>query len=102
MATVQIKTSDPRMAAGIAEGAATVALREVEAENRQLRAIEGVRREADARRWERTRKRLARKYSVKPVGRARGAILGAWGLVWLGITEWVQYFQNWNRGKDHA
>ena len=94
---ITIKTADPRMAAGIAEGAATVALREVEAENRQLRAIEGVRREADARRWERTRRRLARKYSVKPVGRARGAILGVWGLVWLGIVDWMEYFKRWNR-----
>ena len=97
MATVEIKTADPRMAAGIAEGAATVALREVEAENRHLKAVDGVRREADAKRWQRTQRRLARKYSVKPVGRARGAILGAWGLVWLGITEWVQYFRDWNR-----
>ena len=97
MASIEIKTSDPRMAAGIAEGAATVALRTVEAENRQLKAVDGVRREADARRWERTRRRLARKYTVKPVGRARGAILGVWGLLWLDIAEWVEYFRKWNR-----
>jgi len=97
MASIEIKTSDPRMAAGIAEGAATVALRTVEAENRQLKAVDGVRREADARRWERTRRRLARKYSVKPIGKARGAILGVWGLLWLDIAEWVEYFKRWNR-----
>ena len=99
MATVEIKTSDPRMAAGIAEGAATVALREIEAENRHLKAVDGVRREADAKRWKRTQRRLARKYSVQPVGRARGAILGVWGLLWLGIVGWVQYFQRWNRER---
>ena len=89
---VTIKTADPHMAAGIAEGAATVALRTMERENRQLKAREGVRREADAKRWQRTQKRLARKYTVKPVGKARGAVLGAWALVWtvlLGMTDFA-------------
>ena len=92
MANVQIKTADPRMAAGIAEGAATVALRTMEAENRRLKAMDGVRRQGDDRRWQRTQKRLARKYTVKPVGRARGAILGAWALAWtvlLGMTDFL-------------
>lgn len=93
-----IKTADPRMAAGIAEGAATVALREVEAENRQLRARDGVRREADAKRWKSTQRRMARKYTVMPVGRARGAILGAWACLWLGILGWYEYLSTWNRG----
>lgn len=90
--SVTIKTADPHMAAGIAEGAATVALRTMEAENRRLKAVDGVRRQGDDRRWQRTQKRLARKYTVKPVGRARGAILGAWALVWtvlLGMTEFA-------------
>ena len=89
---ITIKTSDPRMAAGIAEGAATVALRTMEAENRRLKAVDGVRRQGDEKRWQRTQRRLARKYTVKPVGRARGAILGAWALVWtvlLGMTDFV-------------
>lgn len=89
---VTIKTADPRMAAGIAEGAATVALRTMEAENRRLKAVDGVRRQGDDRRWQRTKRRLARKYTVKPVGRARGAILGAWALVWtvlVGMTEFA-------------
>ena len=89
---VTIKTADPHMAAGIAEGAATVALRTMERENRQLKAREGVRARADEKRWQRTKKRLARKYTVKPVGRARGAILGAWALVWtvlLGMTDFA-------------
>lgn len=89
---ITIKTADPHMAAGIAEGAATVALRTMERENRQLKAREGVRARADEKRWQRTQKRLARKYTVKPVGRARGAILGAWALVWtvlLGMTDFA-------------
>ena len=92
MASIEIKTADPRMAAGIAEGAATVALRTMERENRQLKAREGVRARADEKRWQRTQRRLARKYTVKPVGRARGAILGAWALVWsvlVGMTDFV-------------
>ena len=89
---VTIKTADPHMAAGIAEGAATVALRTMERENRQLKAREGVRARADEKRWQRTQKRLARKYTVKPVGKARGAVLGAWALVWtvlLGMTDFA-------------
>ena len=89
---VTIKTADPHMAAGIAEGAATVALRTMERENRQLKAREGVRARADEKRWQRTKKRLARKYTVKPLGRARGAILGVWALVWtvlLGMTDFA-------------
>ena len=89
---ITIKTADPHMAAGIAEGAATVALRTMERENRQLKAREGVRARADEKRWQRTQKRLARKYTVKPVGRARGAVLGAWALVWtvlLGMTDFA-------------
>ena len=90
--TVEIKTADPRMAAAIAEGASVVELRALKAENEKLHAKDGVRAIADEKRWQRTSKRLARKYSVKPVGRARGAILGVWALVWtvlLGMTEFA-------------
>ena len=97
MASIEIKTSDPRMAAGIAEGANAIALRTVEAEYRHLRAVDGVRRQADDKRWQRTRKRLARKYHVEPVGRVHGAILGAWGFLWLEITEWYELFAEMNR-----
>ena len=88
---VTIKTTDPRMAAGIAEGAATVALRTMEKENRQLKAREGVRRQGDAKRWQRTQRRLARKYTVKPVGKARGAVLGAWALVWTVLLRMTDF-----------
>lgn len=98
MPNVTIK-GDPRMGAAIAEGAATVELRAVKAEYAKLQARDAVRSEADKKRWERTRRRLARKYSTKPVGRARGAILGVWALLWLEVAEWRQYFENWNRGR---
>ena len=88
---VTIKTADPHMAAGIAEGAATVALRTMEKENRQLKAREGVRRQGDAKRWQRTQRRLARKYTVKPVGKARGAVLGAWALVWTVLLRMTDF-----------
>ena len=97
MANITIKTNSTGMALGLTEGAATVELRTVKAEYARLQAVDAVRREGDDRRWERTRRRLARKYSTKPVGRARGAILGVWALLWLEIAEWRQYFENWNR-----
>ena len=96
MPTVTIK-GDPTMGAAIAEGAATVELRTVKAEYAKLQAKDAVRSEADKKRWERTKRRLARKYSTRPVGRARGAILGVWGLLWLEIAEWRQFFADWNR-----
>ena len=90
MPNVTIK-GDPRMGAAIAEGAATVELRAVKAEYARLQAMDAVRREGDDRRWERTRRRLARKYSTKPVGRARGAILGVWACVWLALVSFSAY-----------
>lgn len=92
MAYVKITTNDPRFAVGLTEGTNAIELRRVSAENERLKAREGVRRQGDDRRWQRTQRRLARKYSVKPVGRARGAILGAWALVWsvlIGMTDFV-------------
>lgn len=97
MAYVKITTNDPRFAMGLKEGANTVELKRVSAENERLKAREGVRRNADDKRWQRTQRRLARKYAVQPVGRARGAILGVWALAWMSIFDWVHYFQNWNR-----
>lgn len=99
MANITIKTNSPGMALGLTEGAATVELRAVKAEYAKLQAKDAVRSEADKKRWERTRRRLARKYSIKPVGRARGAILGLWGLLWLEVAEWRKYFEDWNRGR---
>ena len=88
---------DPAWGAAIADGVNAVQLRAVQAELNKLQAREGVRTEGDKKRWERTRRRLARKYSVKPVGRARGAVLGAWALLWTGIFGAFAYLQSWNR-----
>jgi hypothetical protein len=85
MANIEIKSEDPRVAAAIAEGVNAVELRAVKAENAKLKAKEGVRVEAGKRRWERTQRRLARKYTIRPVGRVHGAILGAWALLWYGV-----------------
>jgi len=98
MPTIKIASNDPRMIAGIADGANAVALREAKAENKQLKARDGVRREADEKRWKSTKRKLARKYRVRPVGKARGAILGAWALLWLDILGWYDYFKRLNRG----
>lgn len=98
MANITIKTADTQIAEAITEGAAAVELRAVKAEYAKLQAKDAVRSEADKRRWERTRRRLARKYTTRPVGRLRGAILGVWGLLWLEVDEWRQYFERINRG----
>jgi hypothetical protein len=85
------------MGAAIAEGANAVALREVKAENDHLKAVNGVRALADEKRWNKTRKKLARKYTVKPAGRARGAILLVWALSWMVVFECFRRLQAINR-----
>lgn len=90
MANITIK-GDTRMGAAIAEGAATVELRTVKAEYARLQAVDAIRRDGDDRRWERTRRRLARKYSTKPVGRVRGAVLTVWACVWLALVSFSKY-----------
>ena len=96
-ATVIKLAGDSSLAGAIVEGMTVRELDAVRAENRRLNALNGVRREGDDRRWERTRRRLARKYSIKPVGRVRGAILGLWGLLWYKVFGVVRYMQRWNR-----
>lgn len=98
MASKVIICGDGRMVPAIGDGVIAAELTSAKEEIRQLRAVDGVRREADKKRWQRTQRRLARKYSIKPVGRVRGAILGVWGLLWLSIDETYQYFSAWNRG----
>lgn len=88
---------DPSWGAAIADGVNAVQLRAVQAELNKLQAVEGVRAEADKKRWERTQRKLARKYSTKPVGRARGAILGVWGLFWYKVFGIAEQLQAWNR-----
>jgi hypothetical protein len=97
MPNITIKTNNPGMALGLTEGANAVELRAVKAQYAHLKAVDAVRREGDERRWQRTRRRLARKYSTKPVGRARGAILGLWGLLWAVIYGAYDYMSEWNR-----
>lgn len=96
-ATVIKLAGDSSLAGAIVEGMTVRELDAVRAENRRLNALNGVRREGDDRRWERTRRRLARKYSTKPTGRLRGAILGLWGLLWYKLDGAVKYMQKWNR-----
>ena len=95
--TVEIKTADPRMAAAIAEGASVVELRAVKAENEKLHAKDGVRAIADEKRWQRTRKRLARKYYTPPMNPVRGAILTVWAMLWLGIFNIYDQLSAWTR-----
>ena len=97
MANITIKTNSPGMALGLTEGAATVELRAVKAENEKLHAKDGVRAIADEKRWQRTRKRLARKYYTPPMNPVRGAFLTAWAMLWLGIFNAFDFLKAWNR-----
>lgn len=96
MANITIK-GDPRMSAAIAEGANAVALREAKAENEKLRAVNGVRAIADEKRWNKMRRKWERKYTVKPTGRAREAILLVWALSWMVVFECFKRLQAINR-----
>lgn len=106
MRAVVIKTvGDVEMAAPIAEalGKSVIPLnaREMElvkAENKRLNAINGVRAEADAKRWRKTRRRLARKYAITPHGRAYELALLAWAMTWAWIFDTAEYLSAWNRG----
>lgn len=85
MASIEIKTSDPRMAAGIAEGANAIALRNVCAEYAKLQAVDAVRRQADDRRWKDTQEQLAQQYSVRQHGKVYNVIVSTWALIWWAI-----------------
>ena len=87
MANIEIRTSDPAMAAGIAEGVNAVALRDLQERYDRLQARYGVRLYGDDLRWARTKRRLARKYRVEPVGRIKAVWLGLVGLGVIGFEK---------------
>ena len=97
MRDVTIKCGDPNVAEALAEGVNAVQLREVQAENARLSAVCGVRSRGDDRRWERQKRRLARKYTVKPDGRVKGALMGVYGLMVLAVHQWGDYLDEWHR-----
>lgn len=97
MATIHIKTNNPQTALAISEGANAVELKTVKAECARLQAVNGVRSYGDSKRFVSVSKAWAIKYSTKPVGRLRSAILGGWALLWLGMLGWYEYLRDWNR-----
>lgn len=95
---------DPQIAGAIVEGMTrrvipldSDELAAVKLEVVRLRAIQGLRAYGDSRRFERSRRELAEKYSVRPVSRAGGAVLAVWGLLWLGIYTAYDHLSAWNR-----
>ena len=76
---------DRNLGGAIADGLTARELALVRSELRRMQARDGVRRYGDKRRWSEVRAELADKYSTRPVGRVRGAILAAWALLWVGI-----------------
>ena len=88
---------DAQIAHAVAEGMNAVELQRVRRECARLQAQVGVRRYCEDKRWRQTRRRLARKYAVKPVGPVRGAILGVWGGLWLALDNMYRRLSRWNR-----
>lgn len=87
MASIEIRTVDPVVAAAIAEGANAVALRELQSRYERLQARYGVRLYGDDIRWEKTKRRLARKYRIEPVGKVKAMLLGLVGLGVIGFEK---------------
>lgn len=86
---VVIKThGDPAIAGAIVEGvtkrvvpANIVELNELRAERDRLISQRALRNFGDDRHWQRTKRRLARKYGVKPHGKVYTTALGIYGLI---------------------
>ena len=97
MAYVKITTNDPRFAVGLTEGTNAIELQWVSAENERLKAREGVRRQGDDRRWQRTQRRLERKYSVRPIGKVRKALLVSWALAWYSVYTMGEHLVDMSR-----
>lgn len=100
-----IKTiGDPQIAGAIVEGMTRrvipldqTELIAVKMEVAKLRAESELRAYGDSRRFERTKRELARKYSTKPQNRVTAAILVIWATLWLGIYTAYDYLSAWNR-----
>lgn len=94
---------DPAIAGAIVAGMDRAseykALRDELVRLRKVEARAGVRDYGDQKRWERTKRRLARKYYVRPMGRIEGAVLGAWAGLWMAIGQFFQAVQALAEGK---
>ena len=103
--TVVIKTvGDPAYGAPIVNAMTRVLplenceeLEAVRAENKQLKARDGVRQDGDDKRWEATQAKLAAAYTVRRHGRVYQKLLVAWAMLWVEIFSWFRFFQSWNR-----
>lgn len=69
----------------------------VKAELAKLRRKDAIRAWGDEIRFQAARAALAIKYSTDAPGRLYEAILGAWGLLWLGIFTAYAKLAAWNR-----
>lgn len=67
------------------------------AENEQLKARDGVRRDGDDKRWLETQARLAAAYGVRRHGHLYQRLLVGWAMLWVDILGWFRWFQRWNR-----
>lgn len=72
-------------------------LNEVKQEIARLKAESDLRSYGDSRRFQRAKRELARKYYTPPMNPVKGAILGVWAMLWLGIYNAYGYLSAWNR-----
>ena len=96
-ATVIRAHGNPEIAGAIADGMREAEMKLMRTQYARLEAVNGVRCEADDRRWEKTKKRLAKKYRVEKPGRAYEIVVGAWAMLWYGIYSMFDYLRKWNR-----
>ena len=76
---------DSKIGTAIADGLTAKELAMVKAENKRLKAKQGVKEFAEDQAWKETKEKLARTYHVKQHGKVYGFLLLAWALLWVGI-----------------
>lgn len=100
---IVIKTfGDPAITGPVSEGMARtiipaniVELNELRAERDRLMAQKTLRNFGDDRRWQRTKRRLARKYGVKSHGKVYTMALGIYGLMCYVIGTASKRLSDW-------
>ena len=69
----------------------------IEAENKSLKAVHGVKKYVEDKAWDEVREELAATYHVKTHGAVYHKVILIWALTWLTFCECVRRLQRWNR-----
>lgn len=102
--TKALVIGDPEMAGAIIDGITKNVieldkgeLAVVKSELARLRVKTELRAYGDQKRLRMAREEMARKYSIKPVGRTTGAFLGLYGLLCISVATAYGKLAKWNR-----